>query len=306
VQLIDGRPVYAATDLVGFLACSHRLALERAALAGLVPKPMREDPQIELIAKRGLAHERRYRDELVASGRSVVEIQPDGSVADRGEALRDAAAATIEALRSGVDVVYQATFFDGRWVGFADFLLRVERPSALGSWSYEVADTKLARHVKGGAVLQICSYVDQLQAIQMLEPERLHVVLGGSAHAIESLRVADYMAYYRRVKHEFEAALAAGKPVYPVIATYPDPVEHCDVCRWVVQCKAQRRADDDLSLVAGITARQRRGLKARSIRRRRDLAVLDVPMRPRLDGVTDASLERIRDQARLAGVIRSR
>jgi predicted RecB family nuclease len=299
VQLIDGRPVYSATDLVGFLACSHRLALERAALAGLVRKPMREDPQIDLIAKRGLAHERRYRDELIESGRSVVEIQPDGSIADRGEELRAAAAATIDALRSGVDVVYQATFFDGRWVGFADFLLRVERPSALGSWSYEVADTKLARHVKGGAVLQICSYVDGLRAIQGLEPECLHVVLGGSAHATESLRVADYMAYYRRVKREFEAAVAAGAPVYPVTATYPDPVEHCDVCRWVVDCKAQRRSDDDLSLVAGITARQRRELKARNVRRRSELALLDVPMRPRLDGVTQASLLRIRDQARL-------
>ncbi|HYK96238.1 MAG TPA: TM0106 family RecB-like putative nuclease [Candidatus Dormibacteraeota bacterium] len=299
MQLIDGRPVYAATDLVGFLACSHRLALERAALAGLVDKPIRADPQIELIAQRGLAHERRYRDELVASGRSVVEIQPDGSVADRGEQLRSAAAATIEALRSGVDVVYQATFFDGRWVGFADFLLRVERPSALGAWSYEVADTKLARHVKGSAVLQMCSYVEQLQAIQGLQPEWLRVVLGGSAHAIERLRVADYMAYYRRVKTEFEAAVAAGEPIYPVTATYPDPVEHCDVCRWVVQCKAQRRSDDDLSLVAGITARQRRELKARDVRRRRELAGLELPMQPRLEGVSREALRRVRDQARI-------
>src|SRR5258708_30082547 len=121
-------------------------------------------------------------------------MHPDGSIADRGEQLRAAADATIEALRAGVDVVYQATFFDGGWVGFADFLLRVERPSALGAWSYEVADTKLARHVKGGAVLQICSYVEQLTAIQGIEPEFLRVVLGGSAHATETLRVADYMA----------------------------------------------------------------------------------------------------------------
>jgi predicted RecB family nuclease len=299
VQLIDGRPVYSATDLVGFLACSHRLALERAALAGLVRKPMRDDPQIDLIAKRGTAHEQRYRDELVASGKRVVEIQPDGSLADRGDQLRAAAAATIAALRSGVDVVYQATFFDGCWVGFADFLLRVERPSALGAWSYEVADTKLARHVKGGAVLQICSYVEQLTAIQGLEPEWLHVVLGGSAHATESLRVTDYMAYYRRVKHEFETAVAAGEPVYPVTATYPDPVEHCDVCRWVVDCKAQRRSDDDLSLVAGITARQRRALKDRGVRRRRELAVLPLPVTPRLEGVSGQALARVREQARI-------
>jgi predicted RecB family nuclease len=299
VQIVDGRPVYAATDLVGFLACSHRLALERAALAGLVEKPIRNDPSIELIAKRGTAHERRYRDELIAGGRTVVEIQPDGSIADRGDVLRAAAGETIAALRAGVDVIYQATFFDGGWVGFADFLLKVDRPSDLGAWSYEVADTKLARHVKGSAVLQICSYVEQLTRIQGREPEWLHVVLGGSGHQTVALRVADYMAYYRQVKAEFEIAVGAGDAVYPVTTTYPEPVEHCDVCRWAVHCREQRRRDDDLSRVAGITARQRGGLKARGVARRRELAVLDLPMRPPLEGVSGQSLQRVREQARI-------
>jgi predicted RecB family nuclease len=299
VQRIDGRPVYSASDLVGFLACHHRLALERAAFDGLVERPIRSDPEVELIQKRGYAHEQRYRDELIASGRSVVEIQPDGSIADRGDEIRDAAAHTLKALREGVDVVYQATFFDGEWVGYADFLLRVERPSNLGAWSYEVADTKLARHVKGSAVLQICSYIEQLTRIQGREPEMLHVVLGGSSHETESLRVADYMAYYRRIKAEFEAAVSAGDAVYPVSETYPEPVEHCDVCGWVVHCKAQRREDDDLSLVAGISARQRTALKARGIARRRELAVLELPLQPGLEGVSRQSLERVHEQARI-------
>ncbi len=34
MQLINGTPVYAATDLVGFLACGHLTALERAAVWG--------------------------------------------------------------------------------------------------------------------------------------------------------------------------------------------------------------------------------------------------------------------------------
>jgi predicted RecB family nuclease len=299
VQVIDGAPVFSATDLVGFLACSHRLALERAALAGLVRKPIRSDPAIDLIAKRGHAHEQRYLEELRASGRSVIEIARDGSIADAGVELRGAAGETEAAMLEGAEVVYQATFFDGRWRGHADFLLRVERPSALGSWSYEVADTKLARHVTGGAVLQICSYVEQLTRVQGLQPEQLHVVLGGSERRHESFRVDDYMAYYRRVKAEFEAAVAAGEPVYPVTASYPDPVEHCEVCKWIVDCKAQRRADDDLSLVAGISARQRRALKDRDVRTRRGLAELKLPVQPRLDGVSGQALQRIRDQARI-------
>jgi predicted RecB family nuclease len=299
VQVIDGSPVYSATDLVGFLACSHRLALERAALAGLVRKPIRSDPAIDLIAKRGHAHEQRYLEELRASGKSVIEIARDGSIADAGAGLRAAAGETEAAMREGADVIYQATFFDGRWRGHADFLLRVDRSSSLGPWSYEVADTKLARHVTGGAVLQICSYVEQLTRVQGLQPEQLHVVLGGSERRHESFRVDDYMAYYRRVKAEFEAAVAAGAPVYPVTASYPDPVEHCDVCKWIVDCKAQRRADDDLSLVAGISARQRRALKDRDVRTRRGLAELQLPVQPRLDGVSGQALQRIRDQARI-------
>ena len=129
MQLIDGRPVYAATDLVGFLACTHRLALERAALAGLVTRPVREDLTIDTMAKRGHAHEQRYLADLKAAGRNVVEISSpsDDDPRPRGERYRAQAAATEAAIRQGADVIYQGAFFDGTWLGFADFLLRRDR-----------------------------------------------------------------------------------------------------------------------------------------------------------------------------------
>jgi uncharacterized protein len=322
MQLIDGRPVFAATDLVGFLACGHRLALERAAMAGLVTKPIRNDPSIDLVAKRGLEHEARYLADLRAEGRTVVEIEKDGSAVappwapdgtpaprDPGAELRAAAAQTLAAMRGGADVVYQATFFDGTWRGHADFLLRrdheaSEADSAFGPWHYEVADTKLARHVKASAVLQICSYVEQLAAIQLRQPEFLYVVLGGSSRPTDRRRVADFMAYYRRVKREFEETVGvregAGVPVvYPPDGSYPEPVEHCDVCRWTPECRARRRADDDLSLVAGASARVRAALKDRGIGTRRGLANLVLPMVPPLEKVGSEALARAREQARI-------
>jgi len=314
MQLLDGAPVYSATDLVGFLACGHRFELERAALVGLVTKPIRGDPTIELVQARGYEHERRYLADLRTAGRRIVEISRDGSVANTRAGLAEAAELTRRAMLDGADVVYQATFFDGTWRGHADFLLRVdhdpaESDSALGAWHYEVADTKLARHVKASAVVQICSYVDQLTRVQGRQPERLHVALGGSARETVVLRVGDFMAYYRRVKADFMAAADArrvGPPAYPPANTYPDPVQHCDVCRWWAVCRDRRRADDDLSLVAGITGRQRRGLKKRGadlppgpVRTRRGLAALQLPLRPRLDGSGDAALARVREQARI-------
>lgn len=46
-------------------------------------------------------------------------------------------------MREGKDVNYQASLRDGVLIGHADFLRRVERPSNLGTYGYEVLDTKL-------------------------------------------------------------------------------------------------------------------------------------------------------------------
>ena len=304
MQLIDGAPVYSASDLVGFLACEHLTQLERAALAGLTERPNLPDPELDVIRKRGMEHERRYLAELAADGRSVVEITPDAYSSDHVEALRMAAAATEAAMASGAEVIYQAAFFNGRWRGHADFLLRrdsPERPSAYGPFHYEVADTKLARHVKAGAVLQICSYVDQLTALQGVQPEWLHVALGGSAHETVRLRVDDFMAYYRAAKARFERAVGpdAAAATYPPAATYPEPVEHCNVCRWIVECKARRRSDDHLSLVAGIGRQQRRALMERNVTTLAELGTLPLPLEPPLEGSTDKTVERIHEQARI-------
>jgi uncharacterized protein len=202
-------------------------------------------------------------------------------------------------MRRGDDVIYQATFFDGRWLGHADFLVRVDEPSALGTWSYEIVDTKLARHTKASALLQICSYVDQLARIQGHEPEWMYVALGGSARTVERHRVGDYMAYYRVARRRFEEKAATAVPAYPPIATYPEPVEHCEVCRWDEECTARRRKDDDLSLVAWLASRQRQALKARGISTRRGLAGLTLPLVPPLDDTRPETLDRAYRQARI-------
>ena len=304
MQLVDGAPVFSATDLVGYLACEHLTALERAALQGVVTRPHRNDRELEIIQKRGFAHEARYLEELRKSGRSVVTIERDDD-ADRGSQIRGQADQTVAAMVAGADVIFQATFFDGRWLGYADFLLRKdapEQPSAFGPYHYEVADTKLARHVKAGAVLQICSYVDQLSRIQDLEPERMYVVLGGSTGGTATLRVDDFMAYYRMARQRFEAAVIdEGGALLPHagLTTYPEPVDHCGVCRWAVECAQRRRADDHLSLVAGISTRQRASLAHREIDTVVQLANAPIPFDPPLDGTSATSIERIREQARI-------
>ena len=299
MQLIDGKPVYSATDLVGYLACEHLAALERAALAGLVDRPMRTDPALDRIRERGDQHEKRYLRSLEEDGRRVttLKIPEDAWKQDKGDAIRAAAGATREAILRGDDVIFQACFFDGTWIGYADFLLRVEEPTPTLGWRYEVVDTKLARTAKASALLQICSYVEQLERIQGAPPTLVRVALGGSKREVRAFRTDDLMAYYRRAKADFEAQ-ARMPAVFPPLETYPDPVGHCEVCRWAVDCAAQRRRDDDLSLVAGIARRTRRELRDdREIRTRRGLAGLELPMVPELRRTKNDALARVRRQA---------
>ena len=71
------------------------------------------------------------------------------------------------------------------------------------------------------------------------------------------------------------------------------------MCRWAELCAIRRREDDHLSLVAGITARQRKALAARELDTVVRLAAAPIPFDPPLDGASAASVERVREQARI-------
>ena len=131
MQLIEGRLVYSATDLVGFLECRHLANLECAATEGHLPRPMRADPVLDRIAQRGIEHEARFLEGLGVEGRTVVEVERHGAFS-AAERVTRGRAATLEAMQAGTDVIYQGVLFDDRRLGYADFLRRVERPSDLG------------------------------------------------------------------------------------------------------------------------------------------------------------------------------
>ena len=292
MQRLDGGLVCSASDLVGFLACDHLLSLELGVLDAKWSRPFRRDPVIDFLSRKGMEHEQAVLEDLRGSGLGVRELpfpKGAGSVDD----LRQAQETTLAAMREGVDVVYQGTLvFDG-WRGHPDFLLRVDRPSELGDWSYEVADAKLSRRVKANAVLQMCLYSDGVNRLQGVAPERLQVATGdGQLHPH---RVNDYAAYYRHVRARFEDRLLAEG-----VETYPDPVDHCRVCRWSGRCAAQRREDDHLSRVAGITKSQTKALVEGGIPTLTALA--DADDKAEVEGIKPDSLLTIRRQARLQQV----
>jgi uncharacterized protein len=278
--------MFSATDIASFLACPHTATLARAESRNEVTKPFFRDPTVDLLRKLGLEHEQRYLREL-AEGDSLAVTRID--VNGRWE---DAVAETVRAMRGGVDAIYQATFLDGHWGGRSDFLVRVDKPSNLGTWSYEVVETKLARSTKATALVQLCFYSDLLARIQGVDPQLMHVVLGGAASP-ERFQVKRYIAYFRKVRSEFEQSWKLDAN------TYPEPTEHCEVCLWFPFCDNRRRTDDHLSFVAGISRNQRKALVGRGVSTVAALAKLNVPPKPKIERIGDAALLRIREQARL-------
>ena len=243
----DGTLIVSATDLVGYLACDHLSTLELGRAEERWERPhRREDLTVRLMQDRGDAHEAAHLEGLRTAGRSIIEI--DKTALSTPDQLREAEAATLSAMRAGADVIFQATFFDGRWRGHADFLYRTDRPSpVLGAYSYDIADTKLSRGVKAAAIIQMCVYADLLERLQGVKPETVYVVTGDGVE--HPHRLEDYAAYYRHAKARFEARVLGGSRA---IATYPDPVDHCRVCVWYPTCIQRRRDDDHPSIVAGM------------------------------------------------------
>ncbi len=288
MYLLNEQLVLSASDLNNYLACRHLTTLDlRYARGDRTITPVR-GPDAELLFRKGDEHEAAYLQSLKDKGKQVVEF----SLPDREpESLVEAATATEQAMRAGAEVIYQGTFFQDNLRGHTDFLFRVDRPSDLGGWSYEVGDTKLARRTKPHFILQLCFYSELLAAVQGGDPpELIHVILGtGEEH---SFRLAEFSAYFRHVRNRYFAELAEDS-----WDTYPLPIQHCSVCRWNDECDARWLADDHLSLVARLTRGQTEKLEAEGIETVANLAAAAPDLT--VSGIGDETLERLREQAAL-------
>jgi uncharacterized protein len=240
----------SATDLSNHLSCRHLTELNRKVWLGELDRPHYNDPSLVVLEQRGRDHEAAYVEFLKRKGLRVVNID------------NLPVTATLNAMAEGVDVIVQARVEAESWMGKADILLKVAGKSKFGDWSYEVQDTKLAQNTKAGTILQLCLYTDLLTGLLGAQPEKFHVIRPVAEFEPESYRFDDFKAYYNFTKRSFEKTISD-----PPKETYPEPAEHCGVCRWWKVCDTQRHDDDYLSLVAGIRSGQIEELKTQGVRK---------------------------------------
>src|SRR5436305_1110777 len=143
MQLVNGQIFLSPTDLNDYVDCQHVTTLALEVARGQRTAPHVANEEAELLRQKGEIHERDFLERLRAEGRTIAEI----GLGERWD-FDAAASRTAEAMRTGADVIYQATFVNGPWRGRADFLLKTSGATKLGAWAYEPLDAKLARAEK--------------------------------------------------------------------------------------------------------------------------------------------------------------
>jgi predicted RecB family nuclease len=312
-RLSDGHLVLSASDLTNHLGCAHLTQVKLAVARGERALGRRSpSAHASLVRERGVAHELAQLERLAADCGGVLDCTR--------ESERDAAGArqwpprrtwleagheeTVAAMRSGAPLLFQATLFNGRWQGIADFVRRVDladalsdheraliAQSTLGGYVYEVLDSKLAKEAKPYVVHQLSLYADIIGAIQGVRWPFAHVVVGNGE--VLPVPLDAYAALHRRVVRRYEAVTNA-----PALATsFPEPTPHCGICDLAMQCTQERRRVDHLSLVARAGRNQRTRLVAAGVETLTALA--SMPDEVVVDGLSPPQLDRLRHQAAL-------
>lgn len=291
--------VFSASDLVTAAGCEYQLLRKLDEKLGRSPKAAFEDDEmLKHAAKLGDVHERRVLDAFVeefgawdpATGRGVYDVVPADTM-DRPTLLAKHEE-SIAALRSGADVVFQAAFFDGQFHGRSDFLVRQ------ADGSYAVFDTKLARHAKVTALLQLAAYGDQLLKAGITPDPAVTLVLGatvqlpggGFDYVRSHHKLADILPVFRERRDRF-LTLTAEHTAQPGTVRWGAPlgITACGRCDY---CQERVLVTDDLLLVARMNSAQRKALHELKIFTVTELAKAALP-------TANASLKRLQDQARM-------
>ncbi len=275
----EDRYRYSPSDLLEFLSSPFASWMTRRWLDDpQAAQPDAESPQQLSLAEHGRRHEQAFLEQLRVQGRRVYSIPSDG----------DRVTHTLRAMQAGREVIFHGVLAQADFVGETDFLIRVESPSLLGGYSYEVYETKLARLVKPEFLIQLCGYADLLESVQGRAPSQLYCVLGNGQ--VCAFRTADYIYYYRALKRAFVAFL------YDLTPDRPSPNPWGGNGRWQSHAEALLQASDHLCRVANITQAQVEKLQAAGIRTMHGLANTDLRHVARLDETVFAQL---REQAQL-------
>ena len=239
----DDVVIYSASDLAAAARCEYALLRAFDARLGRGPAVAADDELLARTAQLGGDHEQRHLDELRE------QIGENPTIIGRPTYTRAGLVAAADATRVAVDrrapVIVQAAMFDGRFLGFADFLV-------LEEGGYRLRDTKLARSVKVTALLQLAAYADALRSAGAPVLDDVELALGNGT--MTSYPVAELLPVYRFRRSVLQDLLDRHYLGGAAVQWGDASVRACLRCP---ECDGEIKARDDVLLVAGLRTTQR-------------------------------------------------
>jgi len=292
MRVLDGNLLYSASDLVAHASCEHRTELTLAHKLGLTPiTPDKVEGMAALAGERGTEHEKKVWDSLSQNHQDAINLS-DLAYKTTDDLIK-ATEATLEAMESGVSLIYQGIFFDGQFIGYPDFLRRVDIDPVVNprGYTYEVIDAKLKRSLSSTAVIQMAAYNRQLRKMGFSIPESMSAFLGD--FKIEQFPVANALPYVDRLSAELEQKLA--EPAVVPAPIWSEKITACESCIWATVCETGREQERDLSLIAKMRGDQRKKLIEAGITSIEAFAQSPDEARPK--SMSRGTWERLRHQA---------
>ena len=256
------------TDLKNFTQCKYLtkndILFIKKEGKGKELKKFATAGDLKLVMKKGDEHERKHLN-LFKDKYSNYKIINKNKKTEK-EQFRE----TVAAIKEGKEMINQAFFMDedGKFRGYADFLIKVNTESDLGPWSYEVYDTKIARNPKPLHVLQITAYSEMLGKIQGSLPKEMHLIAGNDK--THTYKVNEFINYFILIKEIFKNFVNN----YKNENIYPEKCDHCKICHWIDECEKQWKNDDYINQVARIRRSQIEKFKKEKIVTTKKLAEL--------------------------------
>ena len=187
--------LYSPTELMSYFISPFEVLTKKALKENknLKIKQDLDDPLLKLIAEKGIDHEIKLLKKLKTKYDNTVTIKND-----KPEIM---IAATVSAMESGADLIYQAALSNDQFFGKPDFLIKIDGSSKFGDYQYKVLDAKLAKHLKPEYIIQLCCYSELLEHTQGNIFEVAQIYLGNDSY--EDIKINDFYVFYQKIKDEF-------------------------------------------------------------------------------------------------------
>jgi len=224
--------------LTKFMNCKHIISNEYQEKK---LKLKRNDRSVtdQLRLKKGKIHERNYFNQLKKKYSKIKNIKELDLTKE--QKIKE----TIKSLKEGYELIYGGWLKSGEWSGELDFLeINKNQKSELGSWSYEITDTKHSAKIKGDHIYQLGVYLLLLEEIQGILPENFYILLKDQIkHPIKVKEIYDTFLFHKKIYEKF---LNQG-----IEKTKPEKCKFCSFCDWSEHCESVWKLKRHLNQVIG-------------------------------------------------------